>query len=414
MIRHNSTIFLSILALAAFPGISWNSSAGYADSGTEQIRSDRHGVDARIPLVRLPESDMPFGQALIAISSTVGGELTGVAVVPAAVEEEIGRLADRVRPALRGRNDPREVISTLNRFLFVEEGFVYDGVAGNPDNYLLDRVIARRRGNCLGLTALYLLLAEDLSIPMFGVYLPSHCFVRYEDAGVRINIETGEKGGEWADERYLREFRLAGRGSYLRSLSGKEMVAVYLKSLGATFSRKKRDDAALRLYREAALLYPTLPDLYFNVGVSFHTKGMRKEAIEQYRRALALDPDLDVARDNLGAVLVKEGRPEEALAEARKAMGRNPGNLFSRGNLAAALCALGLTEDGIREYREVLEIESDNPRALAGLAKAHYARREFHEAIAACDRALALGCKFDPAMLGVLEQYREPSPDVVP
>ena len=120
-------------------------------------------------------------------------------------------------------------------------------------------MIARRRGNCLGLTSLYLLLAERLSLPLHGVYLPSHCFVRYEDAEVRINIETGEKGAEWEDERYLREFQLTRGLPYMRSLGRKEMIAVYLKSLGAAYSRKGREDHALRLYREAAVFYPGLP-----------------------------------------------------------------------------------------------------------------------------------------------------------
>src|SRR4030066_132980 len=82
-----------------------------------------------------------------------------------------------------------DALAALNRVLFVEEGFTYDCVAGNPDNYLLDRVMKNKRGNCLGLTTLYLLLAERLSLPLHGVYVPSHCFVRYEDGGGRINSE---------------------------------------------------------------------------------------------------------------------------------------------------------------------------------------------------------------------------------
>ena len=83
-------------------------------------------------------------------------------------------------------------------------------------------------------------------------------------------------------------------------------------------------------------------------------------------------------------------------------------------NLAATLCANGMVEEGIREYRKVLEIEPDNARALAGLTKAHYARGEFHEAIVACDRAIACGWNPDPAMLGALEKYRDPRPASLP
>src|SRR3990172_5319866 len=233
---------------------------GHAEFAREPLPSDWRGDDALAALARLPDAEIPLGKTLILASSLVGAELTGVPVDPAAVEKEITRLAEKVRPALRDRSDPRAVIAALNRFLFVEEGFSYDRIAGNTDNYLLDRVLGRKRGNCLGLTALYLLLAERLSLPLHGVYVPSHCFVRYDDAGVQFNIETGEKGADRDDGRYHHDFGLKGGRPYLRSPGREEMIGGYLKSLGASCSRKGMEDRALRLYREAAVFYPGLPD----------------------------------------------------------------------------------------------------------------------------------------------------------
>ena len=407
--RFPGSLFLFLFLFPVFLG-----APGNAASGGGHLPLGPNGFPDRADVAGLHDGESPMGKTLVDLSSLVGAELTGVPVDSEAVREEIARIAERVRPALEDRSDPRRVISALNRFLFVEEGYVYDGVAENPDNYLLDRVIARKRGNCLGLTALYLLLAERLSLPLHGVYVPSHAFVRYEDGGVRINIETGEKGAGWEDGKYLRVFRFTGGSSYLRSLSGNEMIAVYLKSLGASYSRKGREDRALRLYREAAVYYPGLPDVYFNAGVSFQKKGMLDEAIAQYRRALELDPDLVVARGNIGVALAKKGMFPEALAEARKAASLRPRDPVTLGNLAATLCANGMVEEGIREYRKVLEIDPDNARALAGLAKAHFARGEFREAIDSCDRAIACGWNPDPAMLGALEKYRGSPPGSLP
>ncbi len=375
---------------------------------------ETYQADGLSALALLPDSEIPFGKTLILASSLAAGDLFGESVDPSIVEEEVRRLAERIRPALLDRSDPRKVVSVLNRFLFVEERFAYDCDAGKPDNYLLDRVIANRRGNCLGLTSLYLILAERLSLPLRGVYVPSHCFVRYEEGGVRINIETGEKGAERDDGRYRREFGLTGERPYLRSLGGKEMIGVYLKSIGAAYSRKGMEDRALRLYREAAVFFPGLPDAYFNAGVSLHKTGSIDEAIAQYRRALDLDPDLAVARDNLAVALAKNGRLLEALAEARKAAAMRPGNSVTLSNLAAILCACGMTEEGIGVYRRALEIDPGNAKVLAGLTKAHYARGEFHEAIRYCDRAMECGWTPDPAMLGKLEKYRDPFPAPLP
>ena len=398
----------------SLPWIPGGAVPGHAESVREPLPASWSRAAALTAVASLPDREFPLAKTLVMTSSLVGAELTGVPVDPAVVEEAIVRLAERVRPALQDRRDPRKVLSALNRFLFDEEGFAYDCVAGNPENFLLDRVIARKRGNCLGLTAIYLILADRLDLPLHGVYVPSHCFVRYEEGGVRINIETGEKGADREDGRYIHDFGLTAGRPYLRSLGRKEMIAVYLKSLGAALSRKGMEDRAVELYREAAVFYPGLPDLHFNAGVSFHKRGLFDEAIAEYRRALDLDPDLAVARDNIGVALAKQGRFQEALVEARRAVALSPKSPVSRGNLAATLCAGGMVEEGIREFRKVLEIDPDNARALAGLTNAHYARGEFRAALAHCDRARERGCDFDPVLLGTLEKYREPAPASLP
>lgn len=345
-------------------------------------------------------------ESALLTASEAGRGLTGNSFDPAAVGRELDRLAEGARSATRGRKQPREAVAALNRFLFEEEGFTYDCAAGNPDYYLVDRVLAGKRGNCLGLTSLYLILAERLSLPIHGVYVPSHCFARYDDGAARFNIETAERGSERDDERYRREFGLRDGRPYPMSLGKKEMAGVFLKSLGAAFSRRGRDEEALRVYRVAAALSPGLPDVSFNAGVSLQKMGMIGEAIGQYRRALELDPGLAAARDNLGVSLAKTGRLAEALVEARKAVALSPRNAVSRGNLAATLCACGKLEEGILEFRKVLETEPGNRRALAGLARAYFDRREFPNALVFSDMALEAGCRLDSSMLEFLDGFR--------
>lgn len=365
--------------------------------------------DPLAALAGLGSTAVPFESVLL-MASEAGRELTGKPFDAAALGRELDRLTDGARSAASGRKRPREVVDALNRFLFEKEGLTYDCAAGNPDYYLVDRVLAGKRGNCLGLTSLYLILAERLSLPIHGVYVPSHCFARYDDGSTRFNIETGERGRERDDGRYRREFGLGDERPYPMSLGKTEMAGVYLKSLGAAFSRRGRDERALGLYRAAAAFSPGLPDVYFNAGVSLQKIGMLDEAIGQYRRAIALDPGLAAARDNLGVSLAKKGRLAEALVEARKAAALTPRSAVCRANLAATLCACGMLEEGIREFRKVLEIEPGNPRALAGLARAYFDRREFRDALVFSDMALEAGCRLDTAMLEFLDARRSSPP----
>lgn len=314
--------------------------------------------------------DVPFLESILDFSYPDGRDRDGRPVDAEAVGREIDRLAARLRPRVEDRTDPRRVVSALNRFLYEEECFAYDPAPGITENYLPDRVLARKRGNCLGLTVLSLALAERLGLPLKGVYVPSHCFLRYEDGGARINIETAEKGAEWTDASYARTFGVTDGRPYLRSLGKTEMVGVYLKSLGAARSRQGLEDEALALYGCASRCAPGLPDVPYNAGVSCQKMGRIDEAIAFYRKALSLDPALAPARDNLGVALAKQGRYLEALEEARQAVALDPRNVSSRGNLAATYCACGMTEAGIGEFRRMLEADPGNARALKGLSKA--------------------------------------------
>jgi regulator of sirC expression with transglutaminase-like and TPR domain len=315
--------------------------------------------------------ESPWFSEILHQSARGSRELLGLPVDPSMVKREIQRLADRLRPEVNRAVDEGQIVDAFRRVLLAEEGFVYDKSSSDPGNYLLETVLARKKGNCLGLSMLYLSLADRLDLPFRGVYVPSHCFVRYEGKSVRRNVEFAERGANWKDERYRREFRVRPERPYLVSLTPMEMVGVFLKTLGAGYSRKGREEEALRLYDEAERLYPGLPDVHFNAGVSLQRLGRHDEASVKYRRAIGLDPEMAAARDNLSILLAGQGRYEEAIAEARMAVELEPWNAAARGNLAAAYCGCGMLDEGIREYRAAVEIDPASRRLRSGLERAY-------------------------------------------
>lgn len=364
------------------------------------------GTARAVPPSSSPEKS-PWVSEMIRHSAKGSRDLLGLPVDPSLPEREITRLTDRLRPEVSGVANGDRIVDVFRRILLVEEGFTYDKSASDPQNYLLEAVLARKKGNCLGLSMLWLALADRLDLPFRGVYVPSHCFVRYEGKDGRRNVEFAEGGASWGDDRYRREFRIRPGRPYLFSLSSAEMLGVFLKTLGAGYSRKAREEDALRKYDEAERLYPGLPDVHFNAGVSHQKLGRLDEAAGKYRRALDLDPEMAAARDNLSILLARKGLYEEAIAEAHRAVELEPWNAASRGNLAAAYCGCGRLDEGIREYRTAVGIDPRNRKAQSGLARAYFAKGSYHEAAAACDLAESLGCRFDPPMLRTLNRYRE-------
>ncbi|MBE0604082.1 MAG: tetratricopeptide repeat protein [Deltaproteobacteria bacterium] len=306
-------------------------------------------------------------------SATAGSDLTASPLDEAKTARELDRLADRLRPAVAAAKGGPGVVDAFRVVLLEEEGFRYDAVAGNPENFLAGGVISRKRGNCLGLSLLWLSLAERLGVPFRGAYVPGHCFVRYEGKGARVNVEFSDGGAPWEDELYLRKFRLRGHGPYLRSLSAAEMLGVFLKSVGAAYAGKGRHGEALTIYAEAERMYPGLPDAHYNAGVSLQRLGRTDEAIAKYRKALSLDPYMAPAR----------------------------------GNLASTYASCGNYDEGISEFLKAVELDPSSAKAREGLTRALFARGDYLEAAMEAERAEALGCRFEPSMLEALDSYRK-------
>ncbi|MBM2827605.1 MAG: hypothetical protein HW408_137 [Actinobacteria bacterium] len=367
------SLLILLLAASVLTAPAWPAS-GSNLCGKEPRQDTRLADETLKSVVLLPDREVSLSGTLFLINARASRDLFCREADGRLVESEINRIARRVRTSAAGDDDPAGVISAITRVLFEEEKFIYDPSTGNPEYYLLDRVLARKRGNCLGMTVVYLAVAERLEIPLGSVYVPSHSFIRYEGNGARINVETGMEGTEQKDEWYAKKYNLKENSPYLRTLGRREIIGVYLKTLGAAYSRKGMEEEALHVYREAALFSPKLPDAYFNAGVSYQKMGRNEEAIDQYRRALALYPDMESAR----------------------------------GNLASALCGCGRVEDGIREFRKALEINPRNAIARSGLARAYFAQGAYREAAEHCDRAMEQGCRFDSPMLEILSRYRIP------
>ena len=322
-------LFWSVLSVAAAPG-------RFAAAST--------------PLPALPSGPETLSSRYLRHSAEAGWDLLGARPDPSVAEKELARLSDRIRPLLSAATTGEQVVAAFHRVLLEEEGFSYDGTAGDPENFLVGSVLSRKRGNCLGLSMLYLALAERLSVPFRGVCVPTHCFVRYEGKGDARNVEFASRGETWGDDRYRKVFRIGAGRPYLRSLSGAEMVGVFLKSLGAAYSKKGREEDALRLYDEAVLLFPGLPEGHFNAGVSLQRTGRFGEAAARYRAALSLDPDLAQARNNLGIVLAIRGEYAEAISEGRRAVELEPRDAAMRGNLAFTFLASGNVEEAKKEF----------------------------------------------------------------
>ncbi|MHC4361291.1 MAG: transglutaminase family protein, partial [Planctomycetota bacterium] len=136
-------------------------------------------------------------------------------------------MAYEIRDLLKAKRtgSDHRAIAVLNEYLFEAEGYKSVAEVSDPNDLFLHTVLDKKRGYCLSLSILYLSLAERLGLPLYGVVVPGHFLVRYDDGRVSFNIETTSKGGTAPDEHYIKKFNVP-QGSrdniYMKNLSKME------------------------------------------------------------------------------------------------------------------------------------------------------------------------------------------------
>lgn len=104
-------------------------------------------------------------------------------------------------------SSPEKKIREINRFIFEEMGYRFPPhsvFVKNVDRYTyLPSVIDSRKGVCLGVSILYLALAQRLDLPLEVITPPGHIYVRFCEGDNTINIETTARGIHIDTEYYM-------------------------------------------------------------------------------------------------------------------------------------------------------------------------------------------------------------------
>jgi len=221
------------------------------------------------------------------------------------------------------------VIGRLNHFFFDEEGFQPNHDLDTPDHLLLNRVLLGRKGHCVGLATVYLVLAEELDLPIHAVSTPKHIFLRWDDGKVRRNIELFQKGRDLPDEDYIREQKIPKesieRGVFMANLTREEFLGFIYQNRGVLESQQGDFEASGRDYRRALRLNPKLEAAHYNRGNDALKQKRFRKAIRDYTRALKLYPTDAWALHNRGLAWKGLGETEKAERDWRLAREIEPG-----------------------------------------------------------------------------------------
>lgn len=164
-----------------------------------------------------------------------------------------------------------EKVKVLNHILFGIHGFTTNSTNYHaPGNNFINNLFESKKGNAASLTALYVILAQKLMIPVYGVNLPNHFILAYKDnspTSLLFNLKDEErilfyvnplnKGTVFSRREidvFVKRLNLSYDASYYLPCSNAVILSVLLENLIKAFKEDGRKEKCEELEKLIEIL----------------------------------------------------------------------------------------------------------------------------------------------------------------
>ncbi|MHC4742054.1 MAG: tetratricopeptide repeat protein [Planctomycetota bacterium] len=409
--------------------------------GEELANAGKNGLYARSleQVLRLRPEEVDLGTAALIVSEGWSDLVHGRRHL-----QTLDDMAIEIRNRLQDEklNANYRAIPIINDYLFTELNYKPLKEADDPNDLFLHTVLDKGRGYCLSLSVMYLSIGERLGLPLHGVVVPGHFFVRYDDGRVRFNIETTSKGAVATDEHYMKKFKVPeeNHGSiYMINLNKIQTLGCFFNNLGLSYNkigniesellaltraveinptlseartnlgnvfvRQKEYGAAIREYEAALAINPNNAKTHNNLGNAYSGREWMNYAISEYRRALELEPKFTDACRNLAIAYAKQKNYLQAVSQLKKAIQLEPKNAETYLLLGDVYGEMGKHDRAIAQYKKSLNLKPRSAEAYYGMAVCYGELKQVDQEIAAYTKALSIKPKMVNALVNLGNAY---------
>ncbi|MDP1880624.1 MAG: transglutaminase family protein [Parachlamydiaceae bacterium] len=232
-------------------------------------------------------------------------------------------MAVQILARLPKKATQEEKIHQINFLIFEEMGFRFPPEAvsiKDIDQYsFLPSVIDSHRGVCLGVSILYLCLAQRLQLPLEMITPPGHIYVRFRDGDKIINIETTARGIHLDSRHYL-------------------------------------DVGTCELQQRTIL--EVIGMTYFNQASVYWQKGNYQEVVKAYEKAKPYMKDDPLLKELLGYALLITEKKDEGEFLLNQIKDHSPSYLIVKNTMCEDYFANKVDAEGLK----VLFLRADNDR----------------------------------------------------
>jgi regulator of sirC expression with transglutaminase-like and TPR domain len=207
-------------------------------------------------ILQAPEADIDLAKVELSIEHMIDP-----AVDVGRGLEQLDAMADGIRKMLPAGASSRLTLDALRYHLYQPSPWndhrpysydLDDPFGEKVHNKLLTAYIASRKGNCVSMPLLFVVLGQKLGLDVTASLAPSHVFVKYRDNdGKLYNVETTSGAGFSRDVWMRQQFPMTddalSSGIYMRPLTKKETAVVMVGTLLQFYEQRGLNDQVIRL-----------------------------------------------------------------------------------------------------------------------------------------------------------------------
>ena len=291
-----------------------------------------------------------------------------------------------------------DALNAISHFIFHEMRYRFPPHSmwtEDVDLYtFLPSVLDSRHGVCLGVSILYLTLAQRIGLELEIITPPGHIYLSYQKNGKEINIETTARGLDMPTETYL-----GIDNKTLKRHVIKNVVGLNFMNAAATAWHHNDYKLALSFYGKAALFLPNYPLLNMFTAYNLLLNGNIKEGKKLLEKMKNLPVEESICQDTIAEdYLLKHVDIEgikaifEEVNETRESIIKKQEKIqktlkkypkFREGifHLAVTWLQLGRTKEAIQALKRYHDLDPSNPTAEYYLSALSLQRWDYKSAI---------------------------------
>ncbi len=366
-------IYSILLSFFCFFEVGGGVKASFADNTSQLISS--------IP--NLSNDEINLSDTLLAISKDWDKNIDEVffrTSIEALIDEANKRIEDNSKPA--------EIVTVLREIIHKKFGYQYtdqldpQGIPLNPNELFLHGLLETQKGYCMTLSLIYLIAAEQLGKPIFGVALPNHFIARYDSKDFQINIEATEGGIPLPNSYYYNRFGVDKNSSFfMKSLDKKQTLGAYFSNVGMAYYKQNFPQKAVFYLDLATQINPLSVEARNNLGNIYSELKEFKNAIKQYEAAVKANPNNLATLFNLGIAYSDSNEFKKAAEAFIQVVQIDPGYVPAHRYLVQLFIGQNNFIGALLHLKQIAKYQGNNPQIFLTMAEVYFQLKNYQMAL---------------------------------